>query len=314
MKKTVQSIFLAFGPASTTVVAALFVLPGAPDSFEGPKRLVWCVFAVGLVVVGLFRKTRTTADGFTAAGWALLGWMALRTFAGPFWRGALPFVAWALPLLILLLASRLRWREVERLRLVRTVAVLGAAEAALMLCQRFGCDPLFGAATSATDYAPGRMIGTIGYQNQAAEFLGVALVCAVAGWRSRAVRIPAAVLFVVTMVLTANRGALFALAATAAVVAVPRLVRSWRTVARAGAVALLAAALLLAVPQTRSRLGELARPSRSIAVQSRIWMGRVALSLWRDPARRRRLVQKIMRTDFSFDKSAAAYAALYAAL
>ena len=39
-----------------------------------------------------------------------------------------------------------------------------------------------------------------------------------------------------------------------------------------------------------------------------------ALALWRDPARRRRLVQKIMRVDFSWERSAASYAALYASL
>ena len=214
-------------------------------------------------------------------GWALLGWMFLRSFAGPFFRVASPFVAWALPLLLFLLALRLRWNESEKRWFARTVAALGAVEAALMLCQRFGCDPLFGAVTSLVDYAPGRMIGTVGYQNQAAEFLGVALVCAVVGWRSMVVRISAAVLLAGTMVLTANRGALLALVATVGMVLIPRLVRSRRRVALSVAAALLVA-VLFSVPQTRARLVDLARPSRSPAVQSRIWMGRAALSLWRD--------------------------------
>ena len=264
-------------------VAPLLVLPGASDAFELPKRLAWGVLATGLALAAaLPRPAIAPAGRVGAAGWGLLAWMAAGTaFASmPFWAAALPLVAWATPLLLLLLASRLRWSEGERCRIVRVVAVLGVAEAALMLCQRLGFDPLFGEATSAIAYPPGRMVGTIGYQNQAAEFLGIAVICVFAGWRSPRSRAAFAVPMFAALALSANRGALLALAASAVVVAAPRLPRRRRAALAAAGAAILLGAAALGVPEVRARIADFAHPSRSSAVQSRLWMWKVACDLW----------------------------------
>ena len=277
-------------PGAAVVLAAVFVLPQSPDSFEGPRRLVWGALAVVLAAVGLLRRDRR-GDAFrceTAAGAALLAWMLARSLAvGSFWRVAAPFVAWTTPLLLFLVAARWAWDATSRGLFVRTISILGLAEAGLMLLQRFGFDPLFGEATRSLSYAPGRMIGTIGYQNQAAEFLGVALCCVPAAWTDRRSRIPAILLLVAAIVLSSNRGALLALA----VVGVPWLLRAVRghcrrsgaarfgVSVRVGAALLVVAVALASVPELRSRMGELRAPSRSHGVQSRVWMSRVALSL-----------------------------------
>lgn len=300
--------------------AALWVMPSVADAFEGPKGVVWGGVAVALALAGVFSggcgilprrigrgiSMKCPSGGrsegaslpdvghFLPIGllpWGLLAWMAARTVLAV-WGGAWaamadaarPLAAWATPLVVFALAARLPWSAAGRLGLARTVVLLGVAEACLMVLQRFGLDPLFGETTRTIAYGPGRMIGTVGYQNQAAEFLGVALCCVPVAWRNRWARGGVAAVLAGTMLLTANRGALLGLG----VVAIAAVVRwGWGTRRRAllwglPAGLLMAAGLALAVPETRARLAELTAPGRSEAVQSRGWMARVAVSLWRD--------------------------------
>ena len=265
-------------------VAPLPVLPGASDPFELPKRLVWAALAVVLALPRGGSLDRTPRIAL-AAGWGLAAWMLLRTAAAAHGPGAalsVPLAAWTAPLLLFLLAFRLPWSASGKRRMLFAVVGVALAEATLMLGQRFGFDPLFGPATQAIGYPPGRMVGTVGYQNQAAELLGIAFVCAVSGLRGRLVRTTVCALLAGTMVLAANRGALLALAAAGAVVAAPDVFRSRRAAVRAAAVSAVVAGFVLCVPEARSRLGELARPERSAAVASRLWMARAAVSLWKD--------------------------------
>jgi tetratricopeptide (TPR) repeat protein len=224
-----------------------------------------------------------------AAWWGVMAWMAVRTFPGDGWgQWAAPWMAWAMPCAMFALAAANRWPERGKLVLVRAVAVSGFAEAALMFCQRWGWDPLWGTMTAEMEYAPERMIGTVGYQNQAAEFLGLAVVCTVCGWRGRW-RWVACGGLVSVLVLTANRGAV-AGAAAAGVAMV--LVAGWgrfrvrmpsgKSLACAAAAVVLAALAVASIPEMRHRLADLARPGRSVAVQSRLWMARVAMAMWRE--------------------------------
>lgn len=282
--------FWAGGVAAWAALAPWVVLPWAGDAFELPKRLVWGVLGVWLAW-GCVREKGVPggAKGMWAAWWGLMAWMAVRSFLGDGWgHWAAPWMAWAMPCAMFGLAAANRWSLSEKRVLARAVAVSGFAEAALMFCQRFGLDPLWGAATVAIEYAPGRMLGTVGYQNQAAEFLGLAAVCTAYGWRGRW-RWGACGGLVCVLLLTANRGAI---AGTAMAGVAMALVAGWgrarghwpsRKRLLAGTLACLLAALAVgAIPEMRSRLAELANPGRSMAVQSRLWMARVALALWRE--------------------------------
>lgn len=281
-------------PAAATIAAAALVFPDSTDAFEGPKRLVWGILALVLAAMSLVPREKSGTGrcrSVVLAGTVLLAWMALRSFAAaPFWRAAEPFAAWAAPPLLLLLAARIPWDGPSLRTVARAVVCAGIAEAVLMLLQRAGLDPLLGSATSGIAYGPGRMVGTVGYQNQAAEFIGLAVCCIPAAWKSRRVRIAAGTVLCATVVLTANRGAVLALvvagmaAALVRTTSVPRAERRPFRRASEGAVLLVFCAVLAlaATPELRNRIRELAAPSRSRAVQSRVWMARVAGAVFRD--------------------------------
>lgn len=279
----------AAGVAAAAALAPWVVLPGAGDAFELPKRLVFAGLGAWLAWRAWRRPGRTAGtDGLWTAWWLLAAWMAARSFLGAEWgRWAAPWLAWTLPPAMFALALANRWTTREKRGVARAVAVSGILQAALMLPQRWGFDPLWGAATAGMEYAPGRMVGTVGYQNQAAEFLALAAVCAAfgwKGWRRWAFCAPPAAM----AAATANRGAIAGMAAAcAAMVAFRRMGagprRRDRRAALAAAVAAGAVLLALATgPETRARLAELARPGRSPAVRSRLWMAKVAVAMWRD--------------------------------
>lgn len=281
--------FRSFGAALLAAAAPWVVLPVAGDAFELPKRLVFGVLGIWLAWEA-WRKPRDMSDakGLRAAWWALMAWMAARTFLGDGWgHWAAPWLAWAMPAGMFALAASNRWDARDKRRMARAVAVSGLLQAALMLGQRWGFDPLWGAETSAMEYVPGRMVGTVGYQNQAAEFLALAAVCAAYGWRGRG-RWAACAVLAAMVALTANRGAIAGLAAAGAATAAlrwkaagkrPRVGRAVLALAAAGAAALLA---LASSPDTRARLSELAHPRRSPAVRTRLWMARVAGAMWQE--------------------------------
>ena len=281
-----------FGKATAVVAvvcaaaAAATVLPSSPDSFELPKRLAWAALAAALAAQGFAPSiSRKEAATSSAAAALLVGYMLARTaFAGaPFWRVAEPLLAWIQPLCLLLVASLADWRDEDRRCVARAVVAIGVAEALLMVFQRLGLDPLFGGITGGLEYAPARMVGTIGYQNQAAELLGVALFCIPAsGIRGKAVRLSVAGILLSAILLASGRGAIVAVPAVAAIGALRPAHLPKSGIVKIAAAAALFFAAVWAVPETRSRAGDLMRPGESAAVQSRILSGRVAASLLRE--------------------------------
>lgn len=314
-------------PAVAIVAAAGMVFPAGVDAFELPKRLVWGALAVALSALALFdsflkvrRKASaaivTTSDvrrsvmpRYVPWGTALLSWMILRTVfsCGETSRWGLPLLAWATPLLLFLLSSSQKPGGpssgfIARCPVAWTVVCLGLGEAAIMVLQYFGLDPLFGSATRAIAYAPGRMIGTIGYQNQAAEFVGVALCAVLAVRKGRDSRndsrfsprnaflILSSSVMALAVFLSANRGAVIGLVATFFVCvcirtrrgprATPRAFR--RTATMAASVMIVSVAAFGVSSETRNRVGDLFNPIQSVAVQSRLWMAKSAVSLLRD--------------------------------
>ena len=294
MRKHAANCLVAVAIATATFL----VFTGTTDAFEGPKRLVWCALALVLATFALKRAIAGSSNAVTPPfllfGCALLAWMAFRSLlAAPFWRVIQPLASWILPPLLCITASVIPWPDTTRRNALRVIVVLAVAEAILMLLQRIGIDPLFGEATSAIPYAPGRMIGTVGYHNQASEFLGVAIFCVPVVFSKREVRLVTLAVLVTAVVLTANRGAILALAAIGTYSAVAYVfssgfrnrgvIPSLRHAFSFAAIATISLALILVRGDTvATRMRELASPTRSVAVQSRLWMDRVALSLWRD--------------------------------
>lgn len=299
--KGIRQRAVQFLPAAAVIAAAAVVFPGTADAFELPKRIVWGALAAAMAACAATgrgaARGRGTGGLRSVFGWALLAWMFARSGTRCLFPGwSVPLLSWATPLALFLIGSAWAAPCKAVRNLERAVVWLGVAEAALMLLQRFGLDPVFGEATRSIAYGPGRMIGTVGYQNQAAEFLGVALCAATARWRSLRGCAAAAVMLA-AIALTGNRGAIAGLAAVALVAAAVRLIgrlrgrqRAKTARPRAGllravavfGVAVAVAGAMVAMPQTRGRFAELANPERSVSVRSRAWMARVALSLWRD--------------------------------
>ena len=278
----------AAGAAAWAALAPWVVLPGAGDAFEMPKRLVWGVLGLWLAR-GAWREGGGTAGGkgLWAAWWGVMVWMAARSFLGDA-RGhwAAPWMAWAMPFAMFALAAANRWSDGEKGTLARAVAVSGIAQAVLMLFQWWGLDPLWGEATAKMTYYPERMVGTVGYQNQAAEFLGLAAVCAVYGWRGWRRRVAVGILLL-AMVMSANRGAIAGAAAAGLAMALVagrgrfrELARSRKRLGMAATAGLLAVLAAVASPDMRERAAELVHPGDSVAVRSRLWMARVAVSMW----------------------------------
>ena len=271
------------------VAVLLLVVPWASDAFEGPKRLIWCGILTLLTGYGLFQGKDEGRRGLDALGillFLLLFWMVFRCWvAGFHWRSLGPLCIWALPIVSFLAISRFPLDEKASERFFCIVAVLGAFEALTMLSQRYGFDPFFGSTTREIAYAPGRMIGTVGYQNQAAEFLGLALLALPFSRIGGKTSVVLGGLAFAALVLTANRGAMLGIAVVGAALLVSRRgkfpAKCGRCLLVAVVVAVgLAVSVLVAEPEIKGRLAELIRPSRSLAVQSRLWMDKAALRLW----------------------------------
>ncbi len=275
--------------AACVALAPWVVLPEAGDAFELPKRLVWGGLAAWLAWGVLRGKRYSGAIGLQAAWWGLFAWMGVRNFLGDGWgHWAAPWMAWAMPCAMFALAAANRWTEGGKRLLARAVAVSGFAEAVLMFFQWWGLDPLWGEVTREMTYYPARMVGTIGYQNQAAEFLGLAALCTAYGWRERWRWVAIGGILGV-LVMSASRGAIAGVAMGALAMALVGGGGAFRVLARvrkrvwlAVAAASLAVLAGLASPDMRERVAELAHPRQTVAVRSRYWMARVAWAMWRE--------------------------------
>ena len=285
------------------------------DAFETPKTLFWCLTLVvaSFCCFGSAPLTKRRGAGDWAAI-SLLGWMALRTLAAGTLLDWSVLVGWLLPPALYLAGVRLSRQpcatDNRQSAIIGVVGVIGVAQAALMVLQRFGLDPLFAATTNAQSYLPGRMIGTIGYHNQAVDLLAVC--AALALWRVRRRRpgspeslegpegreslesregqcqavgktavalLPLALLGAIAAMAAYRAGFVGVLVGTAALLSA----RSWRGrrgVVAALGVAVALCAICLAVPQMRARAaGALTRPFATPALRTRATMARAAWAM-----------------------------------
>ena len=306
--------------ASVVLSMAAFVPPciATADAFEAPKTLFWCLALALAGLCGFVSAPSSRRRGMDEwAAMALLCWMALRTFAAWALLDWAVLVGWLLPPFLYLAGVRLsRQPTATGSRLPTILILVGAAQAALMVLQRFGLDPLFAATTNAQSYLPGRMIGTVGYHNQAVDLLAVCAALwiwrlgrpcpepmAIGGRPPRqnngpaadCNRLPAAetglralppiALLGVLSALAAYRAGFAGVLAGVVVLFVAESFRGSRGRLR-GAAATLAVslcAICLAVPQMRARAADaLARPLATPALRTRATMARAAWAMVRE--------------------------------
>lgn len=275
------------------VLASVAHIPAAWEAlnyFDPPKRLLWAVLAVCLALAGVVRRSRM---GSGSLWWAvgLMGWMGLRGIFRPVPDAELEVLfTWILPLLMLVLASGLP-RGPGRRFLGWCLVLSGVFQAGLMLLQRTGLDPVFFETTATMAYAPGRMVGTIGYHNQAVDFLALAGSGIFILARGPLARMGLLLPLVGVAVLTGNRGGILAFAVAvfiSQIVAIglqgASIRRSrWRMALATALILVAGAAAVLLVPETRSRFLEAARGFQgSPAARSRLYMARIGLDMWRE--------------------------------
>lgn len=264
----------------------------SPDSealnyFDPAKRLLWAL--AGFLLAGTWSTRASRLDGLSLSlCFGLLAWMAGRTLARPVPAAEIEVLfTWMLPLVLFLLASAIN-HEREMVFMGCCLVGAGAIQACLMLLQRAGFDPLFGEVTSAMAYQPGRMIGTIGFQNQAVDFLALSAAGIFMVTRKAALRF----LFLLVMLLvagfTGNRSGIVALSCSILVSHAGLIWRNsprpsrWKRLAAAGAMVCLCAVLatVLLIPDTGARFREIVKDLRqSPSLQSRVTMARVGFDM-----------------------------------
>ena len=287
-------------------IALLFVPPTSPvlNAFDPPKRVGWAILALALVMRPRAWRCRRDAPAVAAAG-ALVVWMAARTLLRPNPAVEIEVLfTWLLPPVLFLAAHGVRFGGGAIRRLGALLLAGAYLQAALMVMQRSGFDPLFAATTEAMAYAPGRMVGTIGYHNQAVDFLLVSCVGAL--WVSSSARVQLAwmaPLFAIA-VLTGNRGGVLAFVSAAAAALGTRAVAwlrerrrtnrqsrhppAWRAWLATIAVAVLVFSSVAVVagrlsPTLAARYSPTAEGGvRAPAVQSRLLMWRIAAEMARE--------------------------------
>lgn len=287
------------GGCSGVIVGALILLaslafvPASFDAlnyFDPVKRLIWALLAV--VLVGLVWRRRHSASLPACFAVSLAGWMVLRSLLRPVPTAELGILAsWCLPILFFYAGAGLPLNRKGR-RIVGGFLV-GAAviQAVLMVLQRAGIDPLFAATTAGMDYAPGRMVGTIGYQNQAVDFLALALPGILLLTASPAWFLCGTALALPVILLTGYRGGIVAFAigvlfsGTLIMLARSRLRGNrFRLATVGGVLALCMGVMVIAialVPQTKGRFQEAFTDFKTApAIQSRLYMARIGWQMF----------------------------------
>jgi len=280
-------VFLAGG---LILLISLAHVPSAWDAlnyFDPPKRLLWALMALILVWIG-YRRENRLGKGPLWMAFGLLFWMGARTLFCPIPAAGLEVLfTWMMPILMMVVAGGLDHRRGARI-LGGSLLLAGLIQAGLMLLQRVGWDPVFAETTSVMIYKPGRMIGTIGYQNQAVDVLalcgaGIFMLKRSSLWRL-VVLLP---LFFIAG-LTGSRGGILAFIAALLVsqglTIGLQFAWSWRMKGLAGLgilITLLAAVATLAwIPVTRNRFQEAILDFRNApATASRILMGRAGVEM-----------------------------------
>lgn len=276
------------------LAASLAFVPAVREAvnyFDPPKRLIWAGLAILLAADVVWSKRWAPSPPVVSSA-ALLGWIALRTLTRPDGLTELGVGAgWCLPILLFGLASGVSFNAADRRVFGHFMKIAASLQGVLMISQRAGLDPFFGATTGGMAYAPGRMIGTIGYHNQASDFLVTAstaiMFCARSRWFWHMI-FPCVFALVA---LTGYRGGMlglgFAILTAGCVIWFLRRGPSYPWKQRARAAAIPAAGLMLAVvvvsliPTVRQRFAELrGNVWRQPAVLSRLYMWRIAWEMF----------------------------------
>ncbi len=276
-------------PAALVGLIALMHIPAMHEAlnyFDSPKRLLWSGVAV-MLSAGTLLSCRRERIALSLGALGCMSWMLLRSLlrAGPVIGGD-ELANWLLP--GVLFGAGLTLDQERHLKPIAwALVVAGFIQAALMIAQYAGVDPLFGSTTVGMDYRPGRMIGTIGYHNQAADFLAVCSVGLFLLVHRPWLRmlLVGGVLLVVG--LTASRAGIVGIAGALGASEVVRIFRENRRrvavthlLAPAAALAILAGGLVLFMPTTRDRFADVIwHPERVAAVSSRVTMAKVALTM-----------------------------------
>lgn len=272
------------------LLASLVYVPVSWDAlnyFDPPKRFFWALMALVLAGAWAFRESRPDPGTFLPA-FGLLTWIVFRTLLKPHPDVELEVLfTWVLPILLFMLARGLE--QAGGLKIIGACLVLaGVIQAGIMILQRFGFDPFFLDTTSAMDYKPGRMVGTIGYQNQAVDFLALSAAGMFLINRSLWLRPAFMVAMLFVAGLTGNRGGVVALMFAFLVSQVFQILghESWsarkkRMVAAVVTLGVCAAFGIVAlIPETGSRFREIVTDYRhSPAVSSRVLMARIGINM-----------------------------------
>lgn len=283
------------GPGILAGIAVLLVslvhVPAgwsALNHFDPPKRWLWALFACGLAAGGgHFCDSKGNRAWWLAL--VLAGWMILRSlFRDPVDAELEVLFAWLLPVLLFMLAGMAR-HQLNRRMLGGFLLLAGGLQAALMLGQRLGLDPFFAETTANIAYVPGRMIGTIGYHNQAVDFLaltgaGVFLLTPVV-----AVQWAVLLCLLAVSVFTGYRGGMFALGAAMMLAQFAQWLspgatgkrRGWRMVMTGGLIMAVMTAILFFSPNLAHRFHYAPQGLwNTPAVQTRLWMAKVGTQLF----------------------------------
>lgn len=259
---------------------ALLYLPesvAALNYFDPVKRAGWAMVLFTLLTLAsgpqIGAKLRITC-------WLLLGWMTFRTLARDYpWAELDVLAAWLLPFISLTAGWHLCAATSAR-PLAWGLLLTAGIQSALMISQYMGWPIPIAPDTSSIAYRPGRMIGTIGYQNQAADALavcaaGLFVLVRQPGWRL--------MLFLpvwTVIALTGSRSAIFASAAAFVTVTLvaSRSRQVWRSIFLFLA---LSATILILVPDARQRTLHLLNDGiHEPALATRLTMWRAAWSMW----------------------------------
>ncbi len=256
---------------------------GAVEYFDPPKRLLWAFAALVLAALGCGRDLRMGRGGAGVA-WALLLWMGVRTVFRPVPAAEIEVLCvWVLPVVMLMLGSDVRFEGGRRI-VGGSLLAAGLIQAGLMGLQRAGWDPLFGATTAGMAYEAGRMVGTIGYHNQAVDFLALSGVGVFALTRSGVVRLAAWAPVLAMAAWAGNRGGIVAFGAAVLASQVAGAGSRADARRRMGIGLLLVAGVAgvaATIPETRARFHEVfAHFRESSATASRLHMVRIGADMF----------------------------------
>lgn len=192
------------------LIASWAFLPGewnAVENFDPPKRAILLTgIAVTLAAALSGTHASRRSSGMLPVAATLTLWMGLRTVLREQpWAEITVLLAWFAPVASFAagyVVGPVGWKAARG-----WIAAAAAVQATLMLLQWWQIDPVLGPTTAGLTPASARMIGTVGYHNQAAGFLAVATgmtIWTIASWQLRM----ALVLAATTVIgLTGCRGA-----------------------------------------------------------------------------------------------------------